>query len=92
MLALRCALIGALRGRTMSSRLESLLSDLAVFQVEDRGTFCIDVDVLEDLLAVVEAGRVIASESFPGPTSDHYRALEESIAKLDEVQPIYWED
>lgn len=43
----------------MSSRLETLLSDLMVDQIENRDSFCIETDALEDLLAVVEAAQAM---------------------------------
>jgi hypothetical protein len=79
----------------MRSRLESLLSDLTVCQVEDRRSFCIGFDVLEDLLAVVEAARHLR-EPIHRKHKDIVRngvlvmrgaKLDEALAKLDEVQP-----
>lgn len=83
----------------MPSRLETLLSDLAVYQVED-----IDVDVIKDLLAVAEAARKrVRVGGHPEDRTGCYYAhfqkgnkgcpcglddMREALAKLDEVQPV----
>jgi hypothetical protein len=70
----------------MPSRLEKMVSTVRRACAEN-GCVVFPTGDLEDLLAVVDAARSIADDSFPGSTNDDYRALQKALARLDEEQP-----